>query len=225
MRLDVHAMNDIVATQCCSMQAETNLDSQVKHDLDVLAAVERGEAISQLALSKRVGIAVGLVNAIMKRAVRKGYIKVTTAPAKRYAYYLTPRGFSQKCQLVAEYLHDSLGFFRIARREYTQLFERLKAMPSARVALVGGGELAEIALMSAEEAGVPLVGIVAPKGAMPVRFGHAVSRRLSDLGPVDFAVVTAMSDPQDVYDKLVKELGPSRVLVPPMLHVLPAAQA
>ena len=44
-------------------------------DLEVLAAVEAGEIVSQLKLSQRVGIAVGLVNALLRRAIRKGLVK------------------------------------------------------------------------------------------------------------------------------------------------------
>jgi DNA-binding MarR family transcriptional regulator len=195
------------------------VSSQIKNDLDLLSELEKGGTVSQLALSKKVGIAVGLLNAVMRRAVKKGYVKVSTAPAKRYAYYLTPRGFSEKARLVSEYLHDSLGAFRQARLEYIELFERTKLVPGSRIVLVGGGDFAEIALMSAEQCGVKFMGVVAPLGDVRVTFGLPLEKSIESFADAEFAVVACMRNPQAEYDKLVKRLGASRVLAPPMLRI------
>lgn len=195
------------------------MSSQLKHDLDLLSELEKGGTVSQLVLSKKVGIAVGLLNAVMRRAVKKGYVKVRTAPAKRYAYYLTPRGFSEKTRLISEYLHDSLGFFRQARYEYAQIFERTKLAPSARIVLVGSGELVEIAMMSAEQSGVRLMGVVAPHQDVGVSFGIPVEPDMSKFSDADFAVVACMRNPQAEFDKLVRAMGGAKVLAPPMLRI------
>ena len=42
------------------------------------------------------GVALGLANSYLKRCIRKGFIKITEAPANRYLYYLTPQGFAEK---------------------------------------------------------------------------------------------------------------------------------
>ena len=47
--------------------------------------------------------------------MKKGFVKAKAAPYKRYAYYLTPKGFNEKSRLVAQYLEVSLDFFRTAR--------------------------------------------------------------------------------------------------------------
>src|SRR3546814_4258399 len=83
--------------------------------------------------------------------------------ARRYAYYLTPKGFAEKSRLVAEYLETSLHFFRGARSQYEEAFAALAARGIHRIALVGSGELAEIALLSASSAGVTVVAIIAPE--------------------------------------------------------------
>ncbi len=72
--------------------------------LEVLSAVERNSKITQRSLSRELGIALGLANAYLKRCARKGLIKVQQAPLNRYAYYLTPEGFTEKSRLTAEYL-------------------------------------------------------------------------------------------------------------------------
>src|SRR3990170_4419518 len=92
-------------------------------ELEFLTAVERGDVVTQRSLSKRIGVAVGLINALIKRSMVKGYVKARQAPYKRYAYYLTPEGFAEKSRLVGEYLQSSLEFFRKARTQYAEIFQ------------------------------------------------------------------------------------------------------
>src|SRR5262245_49009810 len=113
--------------------------------LGLLDAVEQDGAQSQRLLASELGIALGLVNAYLKRCIKKGLVKVRSAPTRRYAYYLTPRGFSEKSRLTVEYLSSSFEFFRHARSDCTLIFEQAKANGLNRVALVGRSDLAEIA--------------------------------------------------------------------------------
>src|SRR3546814_4284251 len=71
-------------------------------ELDFLTAIERGEVVTQVALKQRIGVSVGLINALLKRSVHKGYVKVRKVPYRRYAYYLTPQGFGEKSRLRSE---------------------------------------------------------------------------------------------------------------------------
>lgn len=94
-------------------------------DLALLTAVERGEVVTQQMLKQELGVSVGLINALVKRAVIKGLVKVREAPYKRYAYYLTPSGFVEKSRMVAEYLDYSLQLYREARDQYVEIFREI----------------------------------------------------------------------------------------------------
>src|SRR3546814_18810468 len=109
--------------------------------------------LTQVALKQRIGVSVGLNNALLKRSVHKGYVKVRKVPYRRYAYYLTPQGFGEKSRLVAKYLETSLSFFREARSQYADLFERAERAGLKRLVLFGEGELAEIAVLAASGPG------------------------------------------------------------------------
>src|SRR5690349_8309728 len=85
--------------------------------LGLLESVERDGGQSQRRIASELGIALGLVNAYLKRCVKKGLVKVSEAPARRYAYYLTPQGFAEKSRLTVEYLSHSFSFFRQAKLE------------------------------------------------------------------------------------------------------------
>src|SRR5690606_33366958 len=120
-----------------------------------------------------------------KRAIHKGYVKAKSAPYKRYAYYLTPRGFSEKSRLVAAYLESSLAFFRAARQEYEELFQLAHRSGSKRFVLAGGGELAEIALLAAREADAEIVGLVDRESNKDRFHGVRSVRSFADLSEFD----------------------------------------
>jgi DNA-binding MarR family transcriptional regulator len=185
--------------------------------LGLLDAVERDPAVTQRSVARELGIALGLANAYLKRCVRKGLIKVSTTPARRYAYYLTPQGFSEKSQLTARYLANSFSFFRRARAQCAELFAVAAARGQKRLALLGEGDLAEIARLVAREHPVEIVGIL-PLPADGPRFGL-------DGAAIDAVMITALSDARAAYDAALAAFGAERVHVPPLLRVHAAAIA
>ena len=64
----------------------TATDYEAAITLGLLTAVEDNSRLTQRVAADELGIALGLVNAYLKRCIRKGYVKVTQAPANRYAY-------------------------------------------------------------------------------------------------------------------------------------------
>lgn len=193
--------------------------SKVPAELDFLASLEKGEVTTQMHLSKRVAVSVGLINALIKRAVHKGYVKAKSAPYKRYAYYLTPKGFAEKSRLVAEYLEHSLAFFRAARQEYGEAFARARASGMRRFAFIGGGELAEIALLAAHEADVEIVCILDRETNKDRLFGIAVVRSADDLSGVDAVAITDVRAPQQAFDLVSGRFSDSQILAPALLRV------
>src|SRR3974390_3607220 len=102
--------------------------------LGVLESVQRGEVQSQRRLASELGIALGLVNAYLKRCISKGLVKVGEAPARRYAYYLTPHGFAEKSRLTVEYLSSSFSFFRRAREDCSSVLKSPHVRGLSRIA-------------------------------------------------------------------------------------------
>jgi DNA-binding MarR family transcriptional regulator len=193
---------------------------QTRTELRLFTAIESGTEDTQISLSKRVGVAVGLVNALLKRAVRKGLVKVTSAPARRYKYYLTPKGFAEKSRLVAEYLNFSLSFFREARAEYAALLADAARAGTRRVALAGAGELAEIAAIAALESEVEIVAIIDPASNQRRVAGIDVVHSLDECPPFDRIVVTDGRSPQMTYEGLRRVLSADRIVCPVLLEVV-----
>ena len=101
-----------------------------------------------------------MANTLIKRFLKKGFIKVQQAPYKRFIYYLTPQGFSDKLKLVKEYINESLGFFRKVRAEFNKI---LISDKSDGYYLYGISEICEIAILSALDNNKKIISIVDEK--------------------------------------------------------------
>jgi hypothetical protein len=199
----------------------TSGDGNLAETVKLLGNVAGQQASNQRALASQIGISVGLVNALVRRAVHKGLIKIREAPARRYAYYLTPKGFAEKSRLVAEYLDYSLTFFRTARKEYEEVFVQCAAIGRTRVVLCGAGELAEIATLAVRGSGVEIIAVLDRETNQVQVAGLPVVRDVTALAGEDVLVVTDGRKPQELYEALVDAVGQERVHAPPFLRVTP----
>jgi DNA-binding MarR family transcriptional regulator len=187
--------------------------------LGVLDVVERDPSVTQRSVARELGIALGLANAYLRRCVRKGLIKVSEVPRRRYASYLTPQGFAEKSRLTATYLSDSFSFFRKARTQCAELFALAAARGQRRLALLGPGDLAEIASLVAREHPVEIIGVMAAGGD-----AARLAAELAGVGSADAIVVTALVDPRGALAAALRVFGAERVYVPAILRVpMPAA--
>jgi DNA-binding MarR family transcriptional regulator len=177
--------------------------------LGLLESVERDGAQSQRKLASDLGIALGLVNAYLKRCVKKGLLKIGQAPARRYAYYLTPHGFAEKSRLTVEYLSSSFSFFRRAREDCSSALEAAHARGWNRIALIGVSDLAEIATICAKARRDRFVGIpvVASLDAVP--------------GGFDALVITDLATTRDTVKATLTSLEAERIFVPALLGLRP----
>ena len=189
--------------------------------LGLLDAVEQDRAQSQRHLASELGIALGLVNAYLKRCVKKGLVKVRQAPTRRYVYYLTPQGFAEKSRLTVEYLSLSFGFFRQAKEDCAALFEEARARGFDQVVLMGRSDLAEIATFCVLESGIRIVAMIEPNATPGDRFfGLVTVRCISDLDQKPAAIiVTDLVHPLESSQEAIASLGESRVLIPKLLRV------
>lgn len=188
--------------------------------LGLLQSVERDGAQSQRKLASDLGIALGLVNAYLKRCVKKGLLKIGQAPARRYAYYLTPHGFAEKSRLTVEYLSDSFSFFRHAREDCAAVLRAAHACGFNRVALAGVSDLAEIATLCALEQGIAIVAVIDAKSANDKFVGAPVVTSLAAVaGGCDAVLVTDLQATREFVAALAEEIGAERVLVPALLGI------
>ena len=201
----------------------------VEPTLEFFDAIESGQKFTQRNLSTRVGVALGLINALIKRCVKKGLVKVQQAPARRYAYYLTPRGFREKSRLVSNYLKSSLNIFRRARLEYSEIFAHCQQRGWCDIAICGVSDLAEIAIISTLGTGVRIHAVIDPNYEHPEFHNLPVVKSLAEAGwsntvkidtaKIDAVVLTHQEVAQGMFDWLSGQMTADRLFTPPILHV------
>lgn len=202
------------------MQSRTsNLQDNPELLRGVLDVVSREPMVTQRRLSRELGVALGVANAVLRRCVTKGLIKIQQAPIRRYGYYLTPLGFTEKSRLTIEYLNLSFHLFRRAREQFSVIFADLAQAGRRRVLLAGEGELAEIAELSARDGKVEIVGVVA-----------AVQAEAFDAyaGRFDAVMITDMREPVRAYNFVRAKFaatGEIAVVAPPLLRFTADAPA
>ena len=190
--------------------------------LGLLTSLEADGAQSQRRIAADLGVALGLVNAYLKRAIKKGFVKVGQAPARRYAYYLTPQGFSEKSRLTVQFLSDSFSLFRKAKEEYGKLFERAQARGFKWVVLAGQSDLCEIAILCAVDGPISVLAIVDPDATAARFIGvKVVSSYALVEEPFDAVVVTHLTAARSVFDQAVSNFGAEKVLAPDLLGLRP----
>ena len=186
--------------------------------LGLLESVERGGEQSQRRLASELGVALGLVNAYLKRCVKKGLVKVRQAPARRYAYYLTPNGFAEKSRLTIEYMSYSFMWFRRAKTDCEAALAVARERGFGRIALLGASELAEIAAICALDSGLVIVAVVDPTCEAARFAGAPVVRDLDAVADaIDAVLVTDMRGADAMRRLAADRLGAERVLMPALL--------
>jgi DNA-binding MarR family transcriptional regulator len=194
------------------------IDSEIV--LGLLKSVEEDGGRSQRRLAAELGIALGLVNAYLKRCVNKGLVKVQNVPARRYAYYLTPQGFAEKSRLTVDYLTSSFGFFRQAKADCLVMFEAGRLLGFNSVVLVGRSDLAEIAVICGIESQIEIVALVDPKSAPGHFLGVPVAASFDAVTKTfDAVVITDLEDAYGSWERARAKFGEARVLIPRLLGV------
>jgi hypothetical protein len=155
----------------------------------------------------------------LNRCMQKGLVKVSQAPARRYAYYLTPQGFVEKFRLSLEYLAYSFRFFRQAKLDCESVFELARARGFARIALDGASDIVEIATICAREAGIEIVAIVDEQSTLDRYAGIPIASNYdSVVDQVDAVIITDVRATQARAVWTRQRLGHDRVLIPSLLQ-------
>lgn len=161
------------------------MDTHTYRDMSLLTELSQRPGTTQRELSKRIGVALGLTNLMLRRLLKKGYVKIAGTKRSRIRYLITPQGILEKSRLTYEFIEYSLALYSRVRRFLREQLAILGQTGHRRVLLYGTGELAELAFLAVRETGLELVGVVdlAPERAWFL--GYPV-RRVSDVPAPDY---------------------------------------
>ncbi len=197
----------------------TNPEREEQLVLELLDAVGHRSDVSQRHLARHMGVALGLANSYLKRCIRKGFVKITEAPANRYLYYLTPQGFAEKSRLTAKYLSSSLAFYRKAGESCLRIFDRCEQKGWRHIVLCGISDLAEIAALRALERDVEVIGTYDAHTDRRRFVSKPVWHTYSEIPVSDAWVLTDLNSPRITHEHIVGLVDNVRVLVPDILRL------
>lgn len=171
--------------------------------LQLLEAIAEDRPTSQRELSDALQVSLGMVNAFIKRLVKKGYCKVTTIPKNRVQYILTPSGAMEKTRLTYQYISSSYQYFKTARKRLHNLYDSLREQGATRIVFYGAGEFADIAYLSMTGTPLELIDVIDPNLAGK-RFAHLRIQPFSRVQTVDYDIllITAVDNHGDILNAI-----------------------
>ena len=172
----------------------------------LLSEVADEQPVSQRELAKRLGIALGLVNSYLKNFVAKGYIRIKNYPQNRYAYLLTPNGMAEKARLAYQHVNYFTSLYTVTRQDYLTLFRELADRGVSRVTFCGVDEVAEIAWLSLQEAGLSLDGVMDDVEKGDLFFGLPVVSLVEGVRNMNASLVVSTLKRQDEIVQALLEL-------------------
>jgi len=190
------------------------MNAETYRDMSLLNEVTQSPDITQRALAKRIGAALGLTNLMLRRLTTKGYIKVVNVQKSWLRYLITPQGVMEKARLTREYIEYSLFFYRNVRTALHGALLQMIQQGHRRVLLWGTGELAEIAFLTVRELGLDLVGIVddAPAHAHFLGY-HVQSLGAAAVLAYDRLIAASLEAPAEGIHKLLTLGVPAERLI------------
>ena len=150
------------------------MNSSTYRDMHLLNEVTQSPDLTQRELSKRIGAALGLTNLMLRRLVKKGYIKISGTKRSRLRYLITPQGILEKSRLTYEFIQYSLQLYGRVRLSLREQLALLARGGRRRILLCGVGEAAEIAFLTIREMGLQFVGVVAQAPSRDMFLGYPV---------------------------------------------------
>jgi len=135
--------------------------------LQIFDLVEKNPDISEGKITLQTGLAAGFVHSFMKRIFEKGWVRARKVTARRWLYFMTPEGFTEKSRLVVNYLGRTMESYKLARLVVSAQLEVCQRNGWHRVVVAGDNDVADIAALHVKATlGFELVGVVSRNAAM-----------------------------------------------------------
>ena len=191
-------------------------------ELRLLSEVTRTPETTQRSLSRRVGIALGMTNLLVRNLARKGYLRITQASWNGWLYTLTPRGFSRKAQLTAAYIQRVLEQYQWVRQTLREELEPLGLNAESQVAIYGTGVFGELVYLGIKELGIEEVDVFASRSSLGGKFLGVPVKDVMELRSEQYARVVVAS--LENVEERCAELREAGVPVSQMVIFFPQAR-
>ena len=127
-----------------------------RFELEILKHVESTPLLNNRMAASKLGCSVKLAHTLLSKMVGRGLLHVKKLHARRWDYFLTPKGIAEKTRLTYDFIGFTMQFYHEARRESSRICRNISESGKKEIAFLGDGELAEIAYLGVKEWGLEL---------------------------------------------------------------------
>ena len=176
-------------------------NKDIEIQIKLFEQISKTKNHSQRSLSKNMNVALGLANSTLKKFLKKGLLKLSQAPLRRYSYYITPKGFVEKTKLVSDFIVSSLDFYRKAKTEYEKM---LLSSSRKKIILVGISDLTDIAVLASKMHNIKISFIYDINFAQKSYCGITVRKSLEEVKKNKNKYVFILTVSKNISDKYSK---------------------
>ena len=113
-------------------------------EFEIIKELSNNTLPDQRALSAKTGFSLGLINLIIKRLIKKGYIKAKQLNQRKIQYILTPKGFTEKATKSYHYTLKTIEKFNLIRNKIENLIKTENSNGISKFIICGNGEISAI---------------------------------------------------------------------------------
>jgi len=180
-------------------------------ELEILERLENNGHLTQRDLSKEVGIALGLVNHLLKKMVTKGWIKIKNIDSKKIRYLITPEGAREKSSLLYKRVESTIHFYLDAKRVIKDKVIHLKNEGIEDVSIYGINHISEVLFIVLKELDLELASVVEEKKEGKEWFGYNVIGMEEFVENKDSVLIFSSFDQSEI-DRFCKEYEDVKVV-------------
>ncbi len=119
----------------------------------IINEIDKDLNITQRQISRKSGMSLGITNIIIKRLIKRGYIKIKQLNKKRVQYLLTPKGFAGKARQSYHYTLKTIETFKTMKiKLQNYIFQEYKN-GQRKFVIYGDSELANLIELSIRDLG------------------------------------------------------------------------
>lgn len=120
-----------------------NLETTEK-EFRIINEIGKDLNITQREISYKSGISLGMTNIVLRRLIKKGYVKMRQLNKKNVQYLLTPKGFAQKARQSYHYTLETIQTFKTMKLKIQNYILQGYKNGHRKFAIYGDNEIADL---------------------------------------------------------------------------------
>ncbi len=128
-----------------------NTDKTNESEFRIIDILNESNNVTQRSIASKAGISLGLTNIIIKRLIKKGFVKIKNMNKKRILYHLTPKAIIEKSYRTYNYFERTMKDIVQIREKIQREILHKNKLQSRKVVILGNNEISEIAKWATQE--------------------------------------------------------------------------